>query len=116
MILSPQNLTMFRGSTRQITVSVKDNENAAVDLTGATIEFFAARSTENPPDIYKTVGSGVEISSPATAGVFVVTLSAADTANLNGDYYYQGKVKDQLNNISIVVHGTLTFKKQLKEA
>jgi hypothetical protein len=103
-----QNFEAYKGDTRNISVSVEDDDGAAVDLTGATIKWAAANTPTSVAVISKqTGGSGISITD-ASGGVFVITLQPADTASLRArTYYHEAQVTDAGGVISTVLTGKM---------
>lgn len=62
-----------RGGTLEVTVT---RGGTAVDLTGATIRYYAATS---PTAISKTVGSGITINANPLLGKFQIAFTGAET-------------------------------------
>lgn len=109
-----QNFTMYAGDTKIITVTVTDDDDEAVDLTGATIRWQASRLVvdegfDADPLISKDndTGGGIESASPST-GVFEVTLDPDDTEDLSGLYYHEAEVIDADGNVATVMTGRMT--------
>jgi len=83
--------------------TVVDQDNAAVDLTGATINWSIRQSLDHTPAIEKSTTSGISITS-ASGGVFQVTINSADTtdlavANEVTSYYMEAVITDSSNKI-----------------
>ena len=78
--------TINAGDTLPLTVTCRRSDKVTpIDLTGATVRFALSSS----PAVVKTIGAGVTITAPATAGVCSVLLSPADTSALPaGTYTY----------------------------
>lgn len=85
------DFTMFAGDTKVIPVTVIDEDGMAVNITGATFTWEAARTVDGTAAITKTVGAGIALTSPAT-GVFTITLDEADTDDLEGLYYHEAEM------------------------
>lgn len=107
----PQSITLSSGENIQLEFTVTDNDGTAVNLTGGTGRFAAARK----------VGQSLAIdsdASPQTATISVV--SATDgtvnvliddsvTEGLSGDYYWEFKWTDSSGNEAIVALGWMSF-------
>lgn len=65
-------ITVIRGDTRVLTLTLTDSAGDPFDLTGADVWFTAGDL------IAKRLGDGITVTSPAT-GVATITLSAGDT-------------------------------------
>jgi hypothetical protein len=68
------NLTVVRGDTRELTVTISDAAGLAYDLTGADIWFTAGGL------VAKRLGNGITAADPTT-GVAVITINPADTSS-----------------------------------
>jgi hypothetical protein len=78
-------LTMTRGSTALVTVTVIDGAGAALDLTGTTLRFTAKRSLRDAQAdavIAKATGAGITHRSPESGGIADVDIEPADTSGL----------------------------------
>jgi hypothetical protein len=111
MTATAQNVTMYRGDTAILTVTVTDSDNgdAAKNITGATVRYVAVR--RGTAYITKTVGSGIVLTTPAS-GILTITLDPADTDDLTpGEYEHEVEITDGDGNVSTVTVGTLTIRK-----
>lgn len=73
---------------------VKDKFGQPQNITDFQIKWQVKKSAKAIPLITKTIGSGIEITSP-DAGVFLVRVNASDTANLAaGSYFHEATVTD----------------------
>lgn len=95
--------TFVAGSDVTFTLTAKDETDTVINLTGATLEFTLQSDSNSSAEVTKTTSSGIAISSPATDGIFVVTLTDTDTANLSGLYKYQVKITDNTNLVSYLI-------------
>lgn len=116
MIIHDFELTL--GDSRDLTVTVKDEDGVIVDITGMTVEWAASVLEEGGFDadasISKSTGSagGVVLTDPAN-GVFRVRLDAGDTDELaDGRYFHQAKVFDGGRPYT-VLRGKMTLLKTL---
>ena len=78
--------------------TVVDQDNAAVNITGATIKWGIRRSLDHSVALTKTTSSGISITD-ASGGEFEVTISDTDTADLAVDneltnYYMEAVITD----------------------
>ena len=83
-------LNIVRGDTEDITVTMKDNDGNALDLTGATVWFTAKRHL-NDSDAQAIIQKQVTSHTNAVAGETVISLTSGDTAK-SGIYYYDIQV------------------------
>jgi hypothetical protein len=111
-----QNFEMYAGESKVLTVTVKDEAAALIDLTGVSIEWIVKRFEDDVTGlITKTVGHGITLSNQVTdKGEFTITLAPADTESLGGaSYYHEAEVTDVGGNVSTVTRGIMTVKKSL---
>ncbi len=107
-----EKIEFVSGDSKRLVVSVTDDNDTAVDLTGAVISWQLARSVYGSAEISKSVGSGIAITD-AVNGEFTVTLDPLDTDALEGDFYHEAQVTDTLGDISTVFSGNITIIKDL---
>ena len=89
--LAPVNsLTVIRGASKTLELTVKDPDDSPIDLTGSRVVFTAKASiTDTLPLIQKDSDKGiteVEIINP-TAGLARIYLSYLDTGSLDPGLY-----------------------------
>lgn len=98
---------LYAGETVTLVIDVvdKDNDDEAVDLTGATVTWIAKRSGTTL--FTKTVGSGITLSTSVT-GRMSVSISASNTSSASGAYEYQCRVTLSDGTVSTVQTGTMT--------
>lgn len=111
MTATLQNFQVVSGDAPAggIVFTVTDQAGAVVDLTGASVRWSARRLNSATVAIEKTTAAGgVEITDP-TAGVFVVSLEAADTAALEGVYLHEAEVEDVAGNVWTAARGHMTI-------
>lgn len=106
------NFQMVAGDSKSLVVTVKDGAGLAVNITGATIKWRAARSFGKSAIISKSTASGIQITDGAN-GQFTVTLDPADTNSLLGVYYHEAEVTSTNNEISTVISGTMKINPNL---
>ena len=109
------NFVMTAGDDKTLVVTVKDANGTAVNITGASIKWQCARSFGKASDISKTTSSGISITDGAN-GVFTVTLTAANTESLRGNFYHEAQLTDSGGAISTVLFGTMKVNPALIEA
>lgn len=109
--------TMTAGDTKNIFATVTDKFGTAIDLSAATsIRWWASRgNTETfsrTPVLMKSLENGIDEVS-LIDGQFVVRVKTADTAGLNGSYYFEIEVIDAAGNVSTPIADSFTVKKDL---
>lgn len=112
MTVTDQDFSMYAGDSRTLTIAVVDGDGAAVNLTGASIEWgLWSDADATTLLISKSTSSGITIltQSGDTLGKFRVTLAPADTSGLQGDYRHEAEVTDGAGNISTTTTGKATI-------
>lgn len=82
------DISIVAGESRIINVAAQNEDGSPINLTGSTIAWQMALVPYGTPVISK---AGV-IQGPATDGNFRVTLSAAETLPLNGNFYQSAMI------------------------
>ena len=91
-ILLPENsVTVVRGSSKTLTLTVKDSDGGPLDLTGSTI-YFTVKKREKDEDALiqkiSTDSAQIDIPNP-TDGIAKITINPADTSSLaTGKYKF----------------------------
>ena len=88
-----------RGNTPTFTVTIKDGDGIAINITGYTVYFTVkvlpdGDNNDSEAIIKKDVSSHID----AVNGVTSIVLTADDTNNEDGDYEYDIKIKDASGN------------------
>jgi hypothetical protein len=99
-----QHLEVFAAEDRTLTLYARDPSNQPVNLTSKTVAWRVGRSPRNLDSawpIFSKIGTVTD----ASGGVFTVTIAAADTEWLEGDYQHQGETTDGSDLVAIVVTG-----------
>lgn len=113
------NLRIRKGEQYSIHVTVRDEDDALVDLTGETC-WFTVKESKTTLDaaaiLQKTVGSGITLANQVTdmgeldvkilSTDFVTDLASA-AVTLDRDYFYDLKVKLSSNDEFVVIEDTL---------
>lgn len=81
--MSGEALVMYRGDDRSITLTIKEPNGTATDLTGASLWFSVWNAARSSRLFTKTVGAGITIETPATAGIATVVIANANTSGLS---------------------------------
>ena len=100
-----QDFRIHAGDSKLISVTVRDEDDALQDLTGATIAWQMAKTPRGPAEISKsTGGSGITLGG---TGIFNVSLDPSDTVGFSGLYYHEAQVTDVTSNVTTVTTGTV---------
>lgn len=85
------NLYMTAAEDRTFTLSARDYDNAALSLSAASISWRVGQSPYNPTIGWPTFTKTGTVTDAAN-GEFTVSVTAADTQWLDGDYRHQAWV------------------------
>ena len=99
-----QNLTMTRGDTETISVTMTTDGTTPVNITGRT---YTSQMRTSPEIAIISAAATCTITNGA-AGQLTVTFSAADTAQLTPGFYYWDLQENASGIISTVLSGTVT--------
>lgn len=90
-------MTVVRGDTDTSTITFKDSDGAAIDITGATV-FFTVKLKENlydSNDNTAVISEDITTHTDPTNGETTLELSATDTAlNSKAEYYFDIQLKN----------------------
>lgn len=114
MASTGQNVEMIAGDSRTLDIVVYESDlTTPADLTGVTARWWLARSVRSTGSnifLQKTSPSG-GIAITASEGRVVVTLSPADTKDLEqGVYYHECELKDATNDVATVLSGAFVIR------
>jgi hypothetical protein len=110
-----QSFPVISGDQMQLELTVRDNANAVVDLTGGSGRFAMARNPRGTIIIDSDA-------SPANATITVVdaangrvdvTVTDENTEALVGDYYWAMKWTDNTGREALIAHGYISFEANL---
>ena len=102
------DFNMTAGDTKTVAVNViEKDDGSATDITGATIAWKVVQSLRGTVLISKSTADGISITS-GTGGTFTITLDAADTASMLGDYYHEAQITFTDSEIATVLKGKMT--------
>ncbi len=106
-----QSFPVMSGDQLHLEFTVRDNDDALVNLTGGTGLFAIARN----PNAARVIDSSA---SPASATITVVdpvngrvdvTIVDENTDDLYGDYYYEFKWTDSFGREAVIARGWMSF-------
>lgn len=107
-----QSFPIVSGDDVQLEFTVRDNDDAVVDLTGGSGRFAMARSVLSSSLVLDSDASPatatINIVDPLTGRVDVL-IADTDTDALSGDYYYEFKWTDVLGREALIARGIMTF-------
>lgn len=109
------DFTMVRGDTKKLSATVRDEAGAVVNLTGATIRWWLAKTITAPAPrlLEKAIGTGITVID-APNGRFDVLITAANSAGISpGTLYHECEITDATGQVSTVFRGALTLERDL---
>lgn len=96
---------MFQGDSKELVITVTDDDGNFTDLSGATATWKLFRTYTTPPLVQKsTADGGITISDPLS-GQFTVNLVESDTNNIHGQYFHEARLEDLRGYVTIVTVG-----------
>lgn len=99
------HLDLYAGEARTITLNGRDASNNAVNLTGKTVAWYVGRTPMHPEDD-RAIFSATGTVTVAASGTFTVPVTAADTADLAGDYEHMAKATTTATGaVAVIVRG-----------
>ena len=113
MTAKGQNFEMWQGDDKVLRVTVVDDADVPVDISGSTIKWVIYKRTGENVVLSKTLASGIALTVPAS-GIFEITLDRADTLNLLGNSFnHEAELSDASNNRSTIFTGTVAIHRSL---
>ena len=104
MTYTGQNIEIYQGDTRTLTVTVYDLNGNIAPITGASIKWVVYKRSSGKIYISKTVGSGIAITDDLN-GLFEIALVRDDTLVLLGNYKHECELVDTSSNYSTIFTG-----------
>ena len=101
------NLSKIAGDSESITVTVVDETGAAVDLTGATIEYAIKTDVRALTNLLLLTSATTSIT--ILADTATITLSPANTVSLAGNYYHECEITLVDGRVYTAFLGTITI-------
>lgn len=100
---------IYSGDSKNLSVTVTDENNNPVNITGAQSIVWALISGDKVI-LRKTLSEGVMIIN-GPGGIFQISIAAADTAKLTGKYRHECRLVTADGMSGIIFTGTLTVNK-----
>jgi len=100
---------IYSGDSKNLLVTVTDENNNPVNITGAQSIVWALISGDKVI-LRKTLSEGVMIIN-GPGGIFQISIAAADTAKLTGKYQHECRLVTADGMSGIIFTGTLTVNK-----
>jgi len=111
MTAENQNVTIYRGETKDFAITVYCDDGSYSNLTGATVEWNLVNRNTGEILVTKTTASGISLTDPTNGGMTVYLLPA-DTIFIEPAnwYYHMVTVLDSSNYVSVSTTGNFTIK------
>ena len=110
-----QSFPVMSGDQLSLPITVVDNDDAVVNLSGGAAVFKMARRPQSDAVIDSTASPATAtavLTTPAS-GLITVTITDENTEALNGDYYYECRFTDISDREAVVARGWITFEPNL---
>ena len=107
--MASQDFSLYSGDSMQLNASIVDENNAPVDLTGATIKWVLANDTATV--LSKSIGNGITITN-AAQGQCAIAITSVDTQILSGSYTHAARLINGSES-KIVFTGAVTISKAI---
>lgn len=100
------NFKQPRGDTFSLPI------NFGQDITG-WIMYLTLKKSIDDLDADAVISKDISVHTTPSTGATLVTITAAETANLLGTYVYDIQYKDTSGNIATLIEGTIQFDKDV---
>lgn len=108
--MADQNFSMKSGDSKVLAIAIANSAGTPVDVsTAAAISWKLAATPYGTALLTKTLGSGITVSTSTVS----VTLTAANTQDLEGVYYQEMQITDASGNVSTVLSGQIAIGRDL---
>ena len=106
-----QSFPAMSGDELVLPITVKDNDDALVNLSGGAGRFAMARKPSGTIviDSGASPATATVILTDATNGLLTVTITNEITEALRGDYYYEHKFTDSAGREAVTTRGWISF-------
>lgn len=111
--MEQKSLEVKRGDSKTYTLHFKDEDGAAIDITGYEIRFSVKEKIDDL-DAAAKIAKVITSHTDPTAGKTQISLSVSDT-NLVGNYIFDVQVKNTLNQVTTLLEGVITFTKDVTQ-
>lgn len=107
MTYAGQNFEMYLGDTKQVIITVYDENDAILDLSGYDITWVLYKLTSKQIVLTKTLGSGISVPAPSS-GQIVIDILPVDTENLvPNTYVHECELSSSPTDVSTITTGTV---------
>src|SRR5262245_52513844 len=101
---------MYIGEDKTVFIAIKDENGDPLDLTGATMEWWLAKTSHSEKTLQKKLGSGLTV----VAGTGVnVSLASADTYDLKPEIWYHELKVTLASKLSVTTVGNVHLRPAL---
>ena len=107
-----QNFQSERGDSFDLSLTFKDENGGAVDITAWKIFFTAKLSKDLDDDDEGVIAKTADIIK-GDEGTAKISLTAEDTDDLLGVYFYDVQYKDKDDNVKTIIKGKIIFTKDI---
>jgi hypothetical protein len=94
-------ISVIRGDTTNIKLTITDQDATAINLNGAVV-FFTVKSDPFAADDDALIAKEITSHTTAASGITTVALSATDTTIAAGVYYYDVQVRNSTGTIQSI--------------
>jgi len=106
--LVPQDFELVSGNDKNLNFTVLDQDDIAVDLSGATIAWSMSNSAKNKTPLVNLLSPADITITDAPNGKFTVAIKDTDTESFTGgDYYHEARVTSSGGSKTTVAYGTV---------
>lgn len=107
MTATGQNFEIFQGDSKQIIITVYDENDAILPLDGYEVSWVMYRSTNKQLVLSKTLGDGITIPTPSN-GQIVIDFLPDDTVNIvPNTYAHECEISTGPTDVSTVTVGAV---------
>lgn len=107
MTYTGQNFEIYQGDTKQIIITVYDEDGAILNLTGYNINWVMYKSTTKELILSKSLGSGITVPTPSN-GQIVIDFLPVDTENvIPNTYLHECEISTSPTDVSTVTTGAV---------
>lgn len=100
-----------QGATFQHTLTLKDSNDAVIDLSGYSAEMDLRKNQDDSSEVITLTVDNSRISLGGDAGTITLTITATDTAALSvGDGVYDLEITDSNGKVDRILEGTYSIR------
>lgn len=108
-------ISVYRGDTASITVTITDSDDAAFDLTGYTVK-LTVKNSDTDNDAHAVIGPITATVATPASGVGVFALSITNTNVVAKVYSYDVQINDGSTDKKTVTKSTFTVTQDVTKA